>query len=97
MRAVDANDAKKSSQKIAKVVRELRLSNNLSRKTLSMKSGVSDASIKRFELEGEISFSSLLKLVSALNCLSNFESIFLMQDIGWNSSAAKTNRVRGRK
>lgn len=97
MRVVDANDAKKSSQKIAKAVKELRLSNNLSRKTLSLKSGVSDASIKRFELEGEISFSSLLKIVSALNCLNNFESIFLMQDAGLNSSDGRTNRVRGRK
>ena len=43
---------------------------------LSAKSGVSYASIRRFEEIGEISFSSLLSLAQTINCLDDFNSLF---------------------
>lgn len=48
----------------------------LSQRDLSNKSGVSYASIRRFESIGEISFNSLLKIANALDCLEDFNSIF---------------------
>lgn len=48
----------------------------LSRKLLAQKSGVSYASVRRFESTGDIAFVSLLKIASALNCLEDFNELF---------------------
>lgn len=50
----------------------------LSQRDLANKSGVSYASIRRFESIGEISFNSLLKIANALDCLEDFNSVFKM-------------------
>jgi len=42
---------------------------------LSIKSGVSLGSLKRFESCGEISLQSLLKLALVLECLGDFEGV----------------------
>lgn len=51
---------------------------HLSQRDLANKSGVSYASIRRFENLGEISFNSLLKIANALDCLEEFNSVFKM-------------------
>lgn len=51
---------------------------HLSQRNLANKSGVSYASIRRFESIGEISFNSLLKIANALDCLEDFNLIFKM-------------------
>ena len=51
---------------------------HLSQRDLANKSGVSYASIRRFENIGEISLNSLLKIANALDCLEEFNSIFKM-------------------
>lgn len=51
---------------------------NLSQKDLALKSGVSYASVRRFESIGEISLNSLLKIANALDCLENFNILFKM-------------------
>lgn len=51
---------------------------NMSQKELASKSGVSYASVRRFERIGEISLNSLLKIANALDCLENFNNIFKM-------------------
>ncbi len=48
----------------------------ITQRELSRKSGVSYASIRRFESTGEISLSSLLKIALALNALADFNSVF---------------------
>lgn len=48
----------------------------ITQKKLSDISGVSYGSIKRFELTGEISLRSLLKIASALDSLEDFEKLF---------------------
>ena len=53
----------------------------ISQKALEEKSGVTYASIRRFESTGEISFSSLLKLAQAINCLQDFDCLFANQKI----------------
>ncbi|MFH1358038.1 MAG: helix-turn-helix transcriptional regulator [bacterium] len=61
---------------IAKKAKELRLYFGLKRSTLAKKAGITEASLKRFELTGKISFESLLKLGFALNCLEEFFNLF---------------------
>ena len=56
----------------------------LSQKQLARKSGVTYASIRRFEETGEISFSSLLQLANAIDKLEDFDSVFtkaILKDI----------------
>ncbi|MCD8203681.1 MAG: helix-turn-helix domain-containing protein [Coprobacillus sp.] len=53
-----------------------RKEHHYSQKRLSELSGVSYASIRRFEKSGEISLSSLFKIAMALDCLSDFDSLF---------------------
>ena len=53
----------------------------LSQRQLSQKSGVTYASIRRFETTGDISLASLLKIAHALDALKDFESIFKGQAI----------------
>ena len=53
----------------------------LSQKLLSQKSGVTYASIRRFETTGDISLSSLLKMAHALDALKDFEGLFKGQTI----------------
>ena len=48
----------------------------LTQQGLAKKSGVSYASIRRFESTGEISFTSLLKIANALSALADFNMIF---------------------
>ena len=53
----------------------------ISQKELAQKSGVTYASIRRFETTGEISLSSLLKIARALDALKDFENVFKGQAI----------------
>ena len=48
----------------------------LSQQMLAKNSGVSYASIRRFEQTGEIALRSLVKLANAIGCLSDFEELF---------------------
>ena len=57
-------------------VKKKRKALKFSQKDLASRSGVSYASIRRFETTGEISFSSLLAIANALDCLLDFNSLF---------------------
>jgi len=61
---------------LANKFREVRKKNKLSRAELSERSGVSESSIKRFELTGKISLESLLRITQLVDCLSDFEHVF---------------------
>ena len=65
---------------IAVKAKAKRLAANLTRRTVSAKASVSEASIKRFETTGEISFHSLLKLAFALDCMDEFEGLFAKKE-----------------
>lgn len=62
-------------------VKKKRKQMKLSQKLLSQKSGVTYASIRRFETTGDISLSSLLKMAHALDALKDFEGLFKGQTI----------------
>jgi transcriptional regulator with XRE-family HTH domain len=53
----------------------------LTQKELSVRSGVSYGSIRRFESSGDISLNSLLKISSAIDCLEDFNELFKNQII----------------
>ena len=64
------------SRKIADNMRSRRKEVKLTQKQLSIKSGVSLGSLKRFETCGEISLQSLLKLAIALGYEDDFHALF---------------------
>ena len=63
-------------RQLAEQAKVRRLALNLSRETLSERSGVSAASIKRFETKGEISLDALLKIARVLDASLEFEQLF---------------------
>jgi transcriptional regulator with XRE-family HTH domain len=81
---------------IAKKAQEARLFQNLSRKTLSKMSGVTESSIKRFEMSGEISIISLLKIAKALGHINQFEETFTQQGLVSIEQVIAKKRSRGR-
>lgn len=62
-----------TAENVAKIRKEL----SWTQRELSVRSGVSFGSIKRFERLGKVSFESLLKIAEALNRLEEFESLLL--------------------
>lgn len=64
------------SVKLAQKIRALRLRQKWKQSTLAERSGVSIASLRRFEQTGLISLQNLLRLSCALGCLDDFNSIF---------------------
>lgn len=63
-------------EEIAGRVKKLRKRQQLTQAELAQKSGVSLASLKRFEQKGKIAFDSLLKIAYVLNVLEGFEELF---------------------
>lgn len=61
---------------IAANIKSLRKRRNITQKMLSERSGVSFASIKRFEQDGEISLISLTKIAIALDVSNELEELF---------------------
>jgi transcriptional regulator with XRE-family HTH domain len=63
------------SQKLAARAKALRLARGWKQATLAERSGVSLASLRRFEDSGKVSLQSLLDLAFALNRLDDFEGL----------------------
>ena len=61
---------------IANNIINFRKRKKISQKELSLKSGVSYGSIRRFENEGEISLTSLTKIAIALGVSDELEELF---------------------
>ncbi len=82
---------------VASRVKSKRLALNLTQEGISLRSGVSLGSLKRFESTGQISLESLLKLAHAVNSLSDFEDLF-QTDISQVSlfNQKSDNKVRQR-
>ena len=66
----------KHTQAIAQRMRARRKEAHLSQIDLSVRSGVSLGSLKRFERSGEISLMSLAKLADALGCEDDLQVLF---------------------
>ncbi len=75
---VDTQTVQSVTEQLVEREKQRRKKMHLSQKDLANKSGVSYASIRRFESIGEISFNSLLKIANALDCLEEFNCVFKM-------------------
>jgi transcriptional regulator with XRE-family HTH domain len=64
------------AHQLAQRIKALRLSRNWKRLTLAERSGVSEASVKRFERTGQISLENLLKLAFTLDRLEELTALF---------------------
>lgn len=82
---------------IAHRAKRVRLNANLSQSGLAERSGVSLGSLKRFESTGQIALESLLKIALTLNCLNDFNALFLtpVSHISLFSPHAEKARKRG--
>ena len=87
---------KEAAAILAEKAKEMRLSKNYSRKTLSEKSGVSEGSLKRFETTGEISFVSLLKIAFVLDCMDRFNDVFQVRESVSIEDIMRETRTRKR-
>ena len=74
---VDVTTVDSVKKVIVDNIKKRRKEKKISQKELSIRSGVTYASIRRFETTGEISFSSLLEIANTLDCLENFNQLFL--------------------
>lgn len=66
----------KTTKNLVERFKKRRKELGISQKDLSVRSGVSYASIRRFEEAGEISLTSLIKLANAIDCLNDFDALF---------------------
>ena len=80
MLSVNIYNSKEVEQQIAHNAKQLRLSQNMSRNTLSEHSGVSLGSIQRFEQQGKISLENLLKIAHVLSALPEFHNLMALPE-----------------
>lgn len=73
---VDSLTVPAATESLVKRLRTRRRSLGVSQKELAVRSGVSYASVRRFESLGEISLQSLMKIALALDCLEDFNGLF---------------------
>ena len=69
------------ARKLAEKEKTSRKQMKLTQKELSVRSGVSYASVRRFENSGEISLFSLLKIANVLGVLEDFNALFARKAI----------------
>jgi len=84
-------------QDIGLRAKSARLRDNFSRKTLADKAGVSEASLKRFETTGQVSLSSLVQLLTALDRLADLDELLAEKTPLSVRELNDTQRQRGRK
>jgi len=85
------------AQEVGKNAQQMRLSKNMSRKTLAALSGVSESSIKRFESTGAITLESMILLATALDELSPFMTLFKATEPRSTEELKNRHRQRGTK
>ena len=77
MGAYSIKTPRETRQTLAARLRALRLARGWRQATLAERSGVSLASLRRFETSGKVSLESLLKLAFALDRLDDFDGLLL--------------------
>ena len=83
-------------QDIALRAKAKRLEQNLTQQGLSVRSGVSLGTIKRFERFGEISLKSLIDIALVLGCLDDFEELFKVNQTPTSLFENNTDKQRKR-
>lgn len=85
------------AREVGKNAKALRLSKNLSRKTLAERSGVSESTIKRFEMTGTVTFEALILMATALDELSSVTRLFKPEQPNSYEELKNAKRKRGMK
>ena len=79
---VKTSTAQSVTEDLVKRFKKRRKESGMTQKELSLRSGVSYASIRRFETSGDISLSSLISIARVVKCLDDFNSLFCTPIIG---------------
>lgn len=74
---VDSLTMPEATSRLVDRVKARRKAFKISQQDLAKKSGVTYASVRRFEQIGEISLTSLMKIAMALDCLDDFNKLFV--------------------
>ncbi len=74
-----------------------RLGANLTRKTLAVRSGVPESTIRKFETTGIVGIVGLLQIADALDCLDDFSKLFPVKSPITIEDFVAPVRKRGRK
>lgn len=82
-------------QDIGHRAKELRLALGLTRKTLAVKSGVPEPTIKRFELTGLIGTAALVDIAIALDRVDSFGALFAPKPVQSIADVTAKKRKRG--
>jgi transcriptional regulator with XRE-family HTH domain len=82
---------------IADRMKEVRILHNITQASLAHRSGVSLGSIKRFEIQAEISLKSLLRLAQVLDELEAFHLLFSVNEYQSMDELLKSKQVKKRK
>ena len=77
--------------------RQLRLAQNISRKTLAERTGVSESTIKRFEGTGQISLEGLMLVACVLKRQRGLADVFRQEAPVSLETLKQPVRVRGRR
>lgn len=83
------------AREVGSNAKKRRLSKNLSRKTLAENSGVSESTIKRFELTGVVTLEALILIATALDELSGVTRLFKPEHPGSYDELKNAKRKRG--
>ncbi|WP_077046969.1 helix-turn-helix transcriptional regulator [Pseudomonas sp. KK4] len=83
------------ARNVGENAKTLRLSKNLSRKTLAEKSGVSESTIKRFETTGVVTLEALILMATALDELTCVTRLFKTEHPNSIEELKNAKRKRG--
>ena len=78
---IDILTPEKATEDLVSRFKTRRKEAKLSQSALASRSGVSYASLRRFETTGEISLNSLMRLAVTLDCLEDFGQLFAHRKI----------------
>ena len=83
--------------KIANTFKNKRLLTGLSRKKLSLSSGIPAATIRKFEDSGEVSLKTLIILLKSLDCEKYLFYLFDFDEVTSREELENVDRKRGKK
>lgn len=85
------------AKQIAGQAKARRLSSNLSRKTLSLQSGIPESTIRKFETTGMVNLTTLLQIADTLGCMDAFSGLFPVKSAITLDEFLTPSRKRGRR
>ncbi len=93
---ISIKSPKEVALELADRTRQRRLYNTWTRAELAQRSGVTVASLKRFELTGEIALKNLLKICFTLRALNDFEQVLCLPEPQSMVELDKHQKIRQR-